>query len=266
MSDLSAAGLQVAFRGSDFVRHFFFYPTIGSTNEKARELAGRGVEEGTLVVADCQTAGQGRSGRHWFSPPGLGLYLSFILRPGVPVEEAFGVHMAFSLGAAEAAEWARPQGMIGIKWPNDLVAEGRKLAGVLSEVGLSGGRLDWCVVGVGFNVNNTLKDFPIELRNKATSLREICLRRIDRTELLLEIVARVGRWYGRFREEGMPGLVPEWRRRSTILGREVRVETPGEVTVGTVSGLAPDGALVVRLESGVEETIRVGDVDLLQYR
>ena len=264
--DLSASKLQVAFRNSEHVRHFFFYPTIGSTNDKAKELAERGAEEWTLVVADCQTAGRGRSGRHWYSPPLLGLYVSFLFRPRVPVESVFGVHMAVSLAAAEAAEAARPQGMVGIKWPNDVVAEGRKLAGILSEVGLQGGAVSWCVVGLGLNVNHTLSDFPEDLRAQAMSLRELCLRRIDRTELLLDLVRRAGLWYGRFQRRGMGGLLPEWTRRSTILDREVRVETAGEVYVGTAVGLAPDGALVVRLESGTEEVIRAGDVNLLQYR
>lgn len=263
---LSASNLQMAFRNSEHVRHFFFYPSIGSTNDKARELAKAGAEEGTLVIADGQTSGRGRAGRHWYSPPGLGLYVSMILRPGVPAEQAFGVHMVASLAAVDAAETAKAQSVVGIKWPNDLVAEGRKLAGILSEVGFQGGNLDWCVLGIGLNVNHTITDFPRDLRDKAISLHELCHRRLDRTEILLSLLEGIGVWYARFKEEGIEGLASEWRRRSAILGRPVRVETAGETYVGIATALEIDGALRVRLESGAEEVLHAADVHLVQYR
>ncbi len=264
--ELTAANLQISFRNSDFVRHFYFYPSIASTNDKARELALVGAEEGTLVVADTQTAGKGRLGRSWYSPPGLGLYLSFIFRPGVPAAGAPGVLMAMSLGAAEAVEASGIQGVVGIKWPNDLVVEGRKLAGILIEMGVQGGNLEWCVAGVGINVNHAAKDFPVELRERAVALRQLCHRRLDRLGLALNLVARTAYWYETFLREGMDALAPVWRRRSAILGRAVRVETAGEVVVGTAVALEPDGALRVRMESGNEEVLHVGDVHLVQYR
>ncbi len=266
MSDLDATRLQVAFRQSRFLKHFFFYPSINSTNEKAKELAVRGAEEGTLVIADRQTEGRGRSGRHWFSPPELGLYVSVIFRPRIQLQSAFGMHMAVALAAAEATDTVRTQGMMGIKWPNDLVAEGRKVAGVLTELGVQGGELDWCVVGIGLNVNHSMADFPPDIRRRATSLRELSLRRLDRTELLVRMTEGFGVWYGRFLEGGMDALIPEWRRRSTILGRDVRVETPGEAIIGVVRGLAENGALLVELENGTEQVIHAGDVELLQFR
>lgn len=264
--DLTPQALQVGFRNSRFVRHFFFYPSIDSTNEKAKELAIRGAEHGTLVIADSQTAGRGRSGRTWFSPPSLGLYVSVILRPEVPVTQAFGLHMAVALAAAQAADACRPQGRVGIKWPNDLMAEGRKLAGVLTELGVQGGELSWCVVGIGINVNHTLNDFPPEIRPIATSLRELSLRRIDRVELVKRLADGIGVWLERFEQDGMDALVAEWRHRSTVLGKRVRVETPGEVVLGEVTGLAPDGALLVLQENGSQSVIHAGDVELLQFR
>lgn len=263
---LTAADLQLKFRNSDFVRHFFFYPTIDSTNDKARALAQAGAEEGTLVIADRQTRGKGRSGRAWYSPPRLGLYVSIILRPRVPAETAFGVHMAASLAAADVVDALNLPGSVGIKWPNDLVAEGRKLAGLLSEVGVHGGVLEWCVVGMGLNVNHTRKDFPAEIAARAVSLRELAHRTLDRGDLLLSLTEAVSRRYDQFLESGMPGLIPDWRRRSTILGRTVRVETGGETYVGTAMGLEADGALRIQLESGAEERLHAGDVHLVQYR
>lgn len=263
---LTTSDLQIAFRNQERVKHFFFYPSIGSTNAKAKELAIAGAEEGTLVIADCQTAGQGRSGRHWFSPPGLGLYVSQIIRPKVPSELAFGAHMVASLATVQAADSLRPQSVVGLKWPNDIVVEGRKLAGVLADVGFRAGLLDWCVVGIGLNVNHTSKDFPLELRDKAISLRQICRRRVDRLEILMTLLEAFSGWYDRFLETGIEGLTPHWVERSTILGRAVRVETAGEAYVGTALRLEPDGALRVQLESGAEEVLHAGDVHLVQYR
>ena len=263
---LTPAHLQIAFRNLTDVRHFFFYPTIGSTNDKAKDLAQKGAEEGTLVIADTQTAGRGRLDRHWFSPPGLGIYLSAIVRPKVPAESAFGVHMAAAIALAQAADAQHLQGAVGIKWPNDLVAEGRKLAGILSEVGIQAGILEWCVVGVGINVNHTRTDFPPDLRDRAISLREICNRRLDRLDLVVQFIDTFWLWYDRYLEGGIAVLAPEWRRRSTLLGRTVRVETAGETYVGTALDLENDGALRVRLESGTEEVLHAGDVELVQYR
>ena len=263
---LDAARLQIAFRNSEFVRHFFFYPTIGSTNDKAKELAAAGAEEGTLVIADAQTAGRGRLDRSWYSPAGLGLYVSFLFRPEMPVQSAAGPLMAVSLAAAEAVESVGIPGVVGIKWPNDLVADGRKLAGILCELGTAGDTIQWCVVGIGLNVNHAPQDFPEELRNKAVSVRELCHRRVDRLDLLLRLVRGVSRWYALLLDEGMEALLPQNRRRSAVLGREVRVETGSEVVVGTAVALEPDGSLRVRLESGAEEVLHVGDVHLVQYR
>jgi BirA family biotin operon repressor/biotin-[acetyl-CoA-carboxylase] ligase len=174
--------------------------------------------------------------------------------------------MAASLAAVHAVDAQEPQSVVGIKWPNDLVAEGRKLAGILAEVGFRGGRLDWCVVGVGLNVNHTPNDFPIELRDKAVSLRELCHRRLDRTQVLIHLLDGMRLWYDRFLSEGTEALSAEWRRRSAILGRSVRVETAGEAYVGTAVSLEGDGALRIRLESGTEEILHAGDVHLVQYR
>lgn len=263
---LTPASLQIAFRNVDVVRHFFYYPSIGSTNDKAKELAQAGAEEGTLVVADCQTGGRGRAGRTWYSPAGLGLYVSIVIRPNVPPEQGFGPHMAASLAAVEAVEALRVQSVVGIKWPNDLMADGRKLAGILSDVGFHGGILEWCVIGIGINVNHTRTDFPMDLRDRAISLRQLAHRKMERTELLVRLMEAWDSWYSRFLNEGVAALAPEWRRRSSILGRLVRVETAGEDYVGTAVALEADGALRVRLEGGAEEVLRAADVHLVQFR
>jgi BirA family biotin operon repressor/biotin-[acetyl-CoA-carboxylase] ligase len=261
-----AHALQIAFQNSRFVKHFYYYPSIGSTNDKARELAQRGAEEGTLVIADAQTAGRGRGDRTWHSPGGLGIHVSFIFRPGTPADSAFGVLMSVCLGTAGAVEAVQRQGVVSIKWPNDLFVEGKKLGGVLSEFGTSGGAVDWAVIGLGLNVNHSLKDFPVSLRDKASSLHMVCRRPVDRVTLLVDLIERSAAWYREYLDRGMTALVPEWRRRSAIIDRLVRVETAGETYVGTAVGIEETGALRIRLESGAEEVLHAGDVHLLQVR
>ena len=263
---MDAQALQLAFRRSPFVRHFFFYPEIGSTNDRARELASLGADEGTLVIAEAQSAGRGRGDRVWHSPPGKGIYVSMLFRPRVSPEAGFGVLAAVSLGAAAAVETLAPGTGIAVKWPNDLFVGSRKLGGLLSEIGTSGGLLDWVVVGLGLNVNQAEGDFPEELRERATSVRleEGC--EIDRVRLLTLLVDRTAALYAAFREGGMEAVLPEWRRRSSVLGRQVRVETAGETYLGTAAAVEDNGALRVRLEGGAEEVVHVGDVQLVQFR
>jgi BirA family biotin operon repressor/biotin-[acetyl-CoA-carboxylase] ligase len=266
---LTPQALQLAFRHSRFVRRFFFYPAIGSTNDRAKELASQGAEEGTLVVAEQQTAGRGRSDRGdrgWYSPPGLGIYVSILYRPPIPAASTFGVLAATSLGVASAVESLHPQGVVGVKWPNDLVAEGKKLAGLLTELSTSGGEVDWCVVGVGLNVNHTVADYPADLRQRAISVRQLCNRHVDRPRLLAVMVERAAAWYQTFLEDGMPRVLDEWKRRSSILGRLVRLETAGETYVGTAVAVEDDGALRIRLEGGAEEVLHAADVHLVQIR
>lgn len=260
---MNAQQLQVAFQHSNFIRYFYYYDTIPSTNAKARELAAAGAGDGGLVVADAQSAGRGRENRTWFSGPGLGLYQSFIFRPGTPAASAFGLQMAVALAALETLE-ALGHADLGIKWPNDLLAGEAKLGGMLSEVGVSGGRVEWCVVGLGLNTGHLASDFPADLAGKAVSLRMLSGQAPDRLTILRKLVEHVGEWYRTFLQEGIPALAPIWRGRSTLIGAWVRVKTSGETYVGTVAGIEDTGALRLRLESGVDEVIHAGDVHRIQ--
>jgi len=263
---VKAEELQLAFRDSRFVRGFFFYPSIESTNDRAKALAVQGVPEGTLVVADAQTAGRGREHRAWHSPPGLGIYVSFVFRPDLAVADAFGLLAVVSLAAAEAVDATLGDPAVTIKWPNDLFLGDRKLAGVLSELGTSGGRVDWSVVGIGINVNHGADDFPQELQEKATSLNLARGSAVNRVALLGDLVERAGSWYRRLAEEGTAHLLDAWRARSAVLGHAVRVETAGETYVGTAVAIENDGALRIKLEGGTEEVLHAGDVQLAQFR
>ena len=259
---MTPEALQLAFQKSSFVRHFYYFPTIGSTNEKAKLLAGSGAPEGTIVIAEEQTAGRGRNKRTWHSPPDTGIYTSLIFRPDLPASEAFGVLMASALGLLDAVDDLPLSTPAGLKWPNDILAQGKKLAGVLSDVGLARGRVSWCVVGVGLNVNQ--ESFPGELEDKAVSLQMLTGQVYDRTALLHALLEKIHVRYQTLLTKGTEAVLQPWRERSTILGNMVRVETAGETYVGTVAGIEDDGALRVRLESGAEEVLRAADVQLVQ--
>lgn len=229
-----------------------FHEAIDSTNDRARELAAAGAED-VVVVADRQTGGRGRLDREWSSPPG-GVWLSIVCRPAVPPARA----PLFTLAAAVAvARAAREAGVDArIKWPNDVLVDGRKLAGVLTEMEGEADRVSWLVVGVGVNANVDSGDLPGSL--EATSLLAERGEAVDRrvfTQRLLETFDEL--------RGDESAILPAWRELAATLGREVRVETP----TGTVEGRAVDvgdaGSLVVETGDG-ETVVTAGDCEHLR--
>lgn len=239
-----------------------FLPSTTSTNDVARDLASRGAPEGTVVVADYQTAGRGRMGRRWLAPPGAALLCSILFRPDAPPNRAHDLTTIVALAAADAigetAELA-----VALKWPNDLVVarpEGwRKLGGLLAETGLSADRLEYVVVGIGINVNIPAEALP-ELAPEATSILAETGRETDRN-LLLErmlegVMARYERW------QAGECLHAEWATRLVTLGRPVRIVTAEGERQGIAEGVDEDGALLLRTPDGALHRVRVGDVFL----
>ena len=225
---------------------------IDSTNEVATELAEQGASEGTAVIAREQTAGRGRLGRPWRSPPG-GLWMSVILRPALPASQWPLVGFAAALAAAEAIEVVAGV-PIQLKWPNDLIAGGRKVGGILVEAGGT-----YAVAGIGINANVAIDQVHSELAATATSLETLRGGPVDLPALAREVLSRFERVYDLLARE--PGAVLQrWRERSTILGRRVQI-----VGVQTFEGLAEDvdveGALLVRTPSGVQR-VHAGEVSL----
>jgi BirA family biotin operon repressor/biotin-[acetyl-CoA-carboxylase] ligase len=240
-------------------RVIHYEETVDSTNRVARELARSGAVEGTVVVADGQTAGRGRLGRAWFSPPGLNLYLSVVLRPSVP--PARGPQLALVAASAVAAtivelSGARP----AIKWPNDVLLGGRKVAGILTEMDSEADRVAFVVVGIGINLNMTREALTPELRPIATSLRDEIGREIDRAAFAGRLLAELERRYGRYTAEGFGALREEWESYSCLTGREVRVVGGNGRTDGRVLGIDEQGALRLRGADGVVRQILAGDV------
>jgi BirA family biotin operon repressor/biotin-[acetyl-CoA-carboxylase] ligase len=251
----------------------FAYDVIGSTNDEAGRLATSGAPEGTLVIADQQTAGRGRSGRSWHSPPGAGLYVSVLCRPSAARENATFtsarlITLAAGVGAGEGIRSAT--GLpVEIKWPNDIVfADGqgplaadrrwRKVAGILAEASATADGIQHVVVGFGINVGAAT--FPTDLVTSATSLEMEAGRPVDRGTVLVETLAAFWTRYTDLEEGREAAVLARWRELSpSASGGRVSVLRDGERTTGVSDGVDDGGALRVRTAYGVERMI-AGDV------
>jgi BirA family biotin operon repressor/biotin-[acetyl-CoA-carboxylase] ligase len=240
-----------------------WYEEIGSTNDRARELAEEGAEHGEVVIAEAQTAGRGRRGRLWASPARKNLYFSVILRPDLPPARAPELTLVASVALCDALRQAGVQA--GIKWPNDLLASERKIAGILTELAAEADRVHWVVIGAGINVNAREEDFPEELRGEATSVLLERGEPAPRALFAAACLTALEGWIDRHAEEGFAVVREAWRERSTTLGREVTVRTDGREIVGIAEDIDEAGALLVRGPAGLER-ILAGDVALLRRR
>ncbi len=263
--------LQQALSTRTVGRTLRWYETVDSTNTALLRLAAEGAPDGTVAVAEYQTGGRGRGVRRWWAPPRTCLLLSILFRPPFPLPptESHQLTMLCSLATCDAVE--EVTGLrLALKWPNDLLLEGRKVGGILTEGVFSGGRLAHAVVGVGLNVN---VEFGASregadaqelagLAEEATSLMHHLGRPVDRTALLLAILERVDDRYRRLaRGERFHG---EWSHRLATLGQKVRVQVGTETFLGVAEAVAEDGALLLRGEDGQVHRILAGDVTLLR--
>jgi BirA family biotin operon repressor/biotin-[acetyl-CoA-carboxylase] ligase len=226
-----------------------------STNDVARDHARKGARAGFLVAASRQTSGRGRLGRSWESPSERGLYVSIVLRPDLAMNEAGQLTILSSLAlsdAVEAVAGIRPQ----IKWPNDLVLNGRKLAGVLIETEQKAGRLVFAVIGMGLNVRHEADDFSPEVRELATSLYLASGRLYRRVDLLVALLDAFGRRLSQPFAEAREA----WASSSLTLGQRVTLSTLRGRKYGQALGLDESGALLVRNDSGEIEAITAGDM------
>ena len=247
-------------------RRLDIYAEVDSTNLVCAELADRGAPEGTLVVADRQSAGRGRLGRSFFSPGGTSLYASLLLRPDEPADQIPRYVFAAAVAVAETARERLPAGVdVQIKWPNDVLLDGRKTSGINLPAQLQGDRLVSCVLGIGINVNPVAGDFPPELVPIATSLRIAGGVALDRLEVAHAFLARLEAEIDDLRAGNHASVLDRWRAFFTMGGERVAVGGPGVAREihGICEGVDAEGALIVRTHSG-EERVLAGDVTLLE--
>jgi BirA family biotin operon repressor/biotin-[acetyl-CoA-carboxylase] ligase len=243
-------------------REIRWFETIDSTNRVALELARDGAEHGTTVVAEGQTAGRGRLGRSFFSPPYLNLYTSLVLRPTLATAEAPTWILAAASAVAEAiAETVQDPGAVEIKWPNDVLLGGRKTCGILMELGAEASRVAFLVLGIGVNLNVDRAAFPEEFRALATSLASHTGRRVDRVAFARRLYERLEGTLDACAKGGFAAVRGGFEARFRMPGRRVRVqELDGSARVGVALGIDADGALRIRRDDGREQRVVAGDV------
>ncbi len=249
-------------------RRFEWLETTDSTNRVATELARGGAPHGTTVVAEGQTAGRGRLGRSFYSPPGLNLYSSTVLRPSLDTARAPTTILAAAVAVADTiAHTVGDDAAIAIKWPNDVLLGGRKTSGILMEMGAEATQVRFLVLGIGINLNVSRESFPDEFRALATSLSSHLGRPIDRVAFAARLYDTLEAVLDLHADGGFEALRPRFEARFHMRGRRVRVldgvgEAPAAVLEGRAVGIDGDGALWIERDDGTRERVVAGDVTI----
>ena len=238
----------------------YFYEETDTTNNRARELALEGAPEGTLVVAEKQTAGRGRRGKVWESPLGTGIWMSLVLRPQIMPAEASVLTLLGGLATAEAIE-AETGLSAGIKWPNDILINGKKAVGILTEMDCEMSQVHFVIPGIGINVNTT--SFPPEIADIATSLYLECGKTVSRRRLVHKVLERLEEHYETFLRTGsFTAMLEDYRKHCITLGKEVHV-LGREPFFAEALDITPEGELLVRrADNGKEEVVFSGEVSI----
>lgn len=233
-----------------------------STNADASRLAEEGAPEGTVVIADSQKQGKGRLGRIWHSPPGSNLYFSLILRPRILPVAASQLTFLSAVAVARAIESVTPL-KPSIKWPNDILLNGRKVAGLLNEMSAETERVNYVILGIGVNLNIRADQFPGDLRHPATSLFIEGGEAVNRLQFVRVLLHVLDELYGDYLRGGFEPVRAEWLTRCSMIGREVSVSGGSEQFVGKAEGLDEGGALLVNRSDGILARVLAGDVRVI---
>ena len=226
-----------------------YFDSIPTTQTIAHQWAKEGATEGSMVIAEEQTAGKGRLGNQWLSPANEGIWMSLILRPPIMIKEASQMMILSSL-AVNRAIWAYTQLPIQIKWPNDLLINGKKVCGILTELKGKQDQVDYVVVGVGINVN--LASSLNQVERPITSLAAECGKSIDRAVLLATILNVWEQWYDLYRKKGFQPIKQNWEQDTPIVGKKITARTPEGNVAGVVRGINQWGALVLQTKQGLK--------------
>ncbi len=247
-----------------FGKPLYCFNQLTSTNDLANELARGGASEGTTVLAETQTKGRGRQGRKWISQEGKSLTFSIVLRPSLPQERFSELTLTAAVGMAKALE--KHGFHPSIKWPNDLLLSGRKVCGILTEIGPKKDKMTSAILGIGLNLTQRRGDFPSDLQSTATSLKIHKGRAPSREVLLRDILFRLEEAYGWVREGRFHRVLTEWRKRSVLNGKQVRVVLGGKAFFAQALDVDERGALLVRTDVGTVERLTVGEVEALRLK
>jgi BirA family transcriptional regulator, biotin operon repressor / biotin---[acetyl-CoA-carboxylase] ligase len=250
------AGLKTQIIGRDVQ----YFKETESTNTIAREIAGS-VEEGTVVIAESQTGGRGRMGRKWISPEG-GIWLSIIIKPKIQPLYASRITL---LAGVSVAKTIRSYGLLAkIKWPNDVLINGKKVCGILTEIEAEIDLIDYCVVGIGIDANVDTESFPEEARETSTSLKKELGSGINRVEFVQKLLEEFESLYLKFQRDGFSPILEEWRNMSATIGEWVKITTQARTIYGEAIGVDSEGALVLETGEGKLEKIVAGNCEHLR--
>jgi BirA family transcriptional regulator, biotin operon repressor / biotin---[acetyl-CoA-carboxylase] ligase len=263
--DLNPKTLEQNLAGKFIGHQIHYYEEIGSTNEEAFRLGLAGAAEGTVVISDGQSAGRGRLQRVWHSPAGANIYTSIILRPDFKPERAPQLSIAAGVTVAEVLNEYCP-GRVQLKWPNDVLLGGKKVCGILAQMKMSAGGVNFVVLGIGINVNMKRAQFPEDILNTATSLLEDKGREISRLELIIRLYENMGKWYKRLLQNGFDPVKEKWLGMAPMIGNRVQVLFREEAVSGQAINLAEDGSLILLAAGNKEVRVSAGDATIIKKR
>lgn len=253
-------------QADSFCQKIEYYDCVDSTNIRAKQLAEAGAKQGTLVLADRQTAGRGRRGRGWVSEAGVGIWMSLILRPRITPEHVSGMTLISAMAVNRAIRESCEVDCL-IKWPNDIVLHGKKICGILTEMSAELNAIHYAVTGIGINANT--KSFPPEIADVATSLYLETGRLVDRTEIVVKFADLFGGYYARYIADGnLSAFVKEYGE--VLANKDKQVEiyhgmvedaVPEQITRGIARGIDETGALLVEID-GKQEAVTSGEVSV----
>ncbi|MDD3694746.1 MAG: biotin--[acetyl-CoA-carboxylase] ligase [Lentisphaeria bacterium] len=252
--------IQARLRTECFGNEMLYKQCLPSSNKALMQISEGSASEGLLLVCEEQTAGRGRENRPWFSPPGKNLYFSLLLRPSLPQRRLPELALLSAIALRRALQQALPQTEFGLKWPNDLWLQGRKISGILCESGMNAQHGLRAVIGIGLNVNCSIHDFPAELQDKVTSLQICSGKKFNRAKLLAAILLQLEKYYQRWlQSDSLAPFLPEWEQADIFRGKTVCVKQTRQEVCGLSLGLAEDGRLKIQLPDGSIKLISSGD-------
>ncbi len=260
MAKINAKNIRTKLKNTIFAHNIEVHQKLPSTNSRAKDLAIKGAAEGTIVIAEEQTAGRGRMGRQWLSPGSVNLLFSVLLRPGLEAEDVFTLTMAFALAACEGVGHISDIKAV-IKWPNDIYVNEKKLGGILTEFSVKDQMAEYVIIGIGLNVNWNpgREEFVLY---EPTSIKYECGKSVDREHLLVMLLKVFQGYYSDICVGNLSNIHEKWNQKSMLLKRFVEVESGDGLIRGTVIRIDKKGSLVIKDENGEEMKILNGDVTI----
>ncbi len=256
---LTEVELKYQLKTDVIAKKIYSYKEVASTNDAAYDIAMRGEKEGSVVTAELQTAGRGRMGRKWISPKAKGAYISVILRPDILPKEVPGITLFSALAVAKTIREMSNLSAF-IKWPNDVLINNQKVCGVLTEMNAETDKINFVIIGIGLNINTKKELLP----KGATSIMEESGVEMSRVEVVRGLLRNLDKYYALYKSGRVEEIIKEYKEFSNFLGTRVQVTYHDTKIEGYAIDVDRDGALILRMDSGLNERVLAGDVTMLR--